>query len=163
MPKFLTFGWSPKNDFRLKTMTPESWARRKREFARNQQLVGFMHKAGVGIIAGTDMLNPWIFPGWSLHDELAFYVGAGLTPAEALRTATVNPARYLGLSDSTGTIARGKWADLVLLDANPLADIRNTARVSAVVADGRLVTTERRQAMLDEVKRLVKPAAPRKP
>ena len=97
------------------------------------------------------------------HDELAFYVGAGLTPAEALRTATVNPARYLGLSDSTGTIARGKWADLVLLDANPLADIRNTARVSAVVADGRLVTTERRQAMLDEVKRLVKPAAPRKP
>ena len=163
LPKFLTFGWSPKNDFRLKTMTPESWARRKREFARNQQLVGFMHKAGVGIIAGTDMLNPWIFPGWSLHDELAFYVGAGLTPAEALRTATVNPARYFGLSDSTGTIARGKWADLVLLDANPLADIRNTARVSAVVVDGRLVTSERRQAMLDEVKRLVKPAAPRKP
>ncbi len=162
MPKFLTFGWNPKNDFRLKTMTAESWARRKREFARNQQLVGMMHKAGVGIIAGTDMLNPWIFPGWSLHDELAFYVQAGLTPAEAMRTATVNAAGFLGKTDSTGTIASGKWADLVLLDANPLADIRNTTKISAVVANGRLVTSERRQAMLDEVKRLVKPPAPAK-
>ena len=164
LPKFLTAGWNPKTDFRLKTVTPEGWARRKREFHRNRELVLFMHRAGVPIIAGTDMLNPWVFPGWSLHDELAHYVDAGLTTAEALRTATVNPARYLGKSDSTGTIARGKWADLVLLEANPLADIRNTTRIHSVIADGRLVTPERREQMLARAREMAKPGVPaRKP
>lgn len=162
MPRFITAGWNPKNDFRLRTMTPEAWARRKREFQRNLELVGFFHRKGVPLIAGTDLMNPWIFPGSSLHDELGWYVQAGLTPVEALRTATVNPARYLGLADSSGTIARGKWADLVLLGADPLADIGAVRDVRAVVANGRLVDAARRAAMLEKVKAMIAPA-PRKP
>jgi len=73
-----------------------------------------------------------------LQDELALLVQAGLSPAEALRTATLNPARFLGREADMGTIARGKIADLVLLDGNPLADIHNTTRINAVVSNGRL-------------------------
>jgi imidazolonepropionase-like amidohydrolase len=77
-------------------------------------------------------------PGFGLQDELALLVQAGLSPAEALRTATLNPARFLGREADMGTIARGKIADLVLLDGNPLADIHNTTRINAVVSNGRL-------------------------
>jgi imidazolonepropionase-like amidohydrolase len=77
-------------------------------------------------------------PGFGLQDELALLVQAGLSPAEALRTAPLNPARFLGREADMGTIARGKIADLVLLDGNPLADIHNTTRINAVVSNGRL-------------------------
>jgi hypothetical protein len=106
-----------------------------------------LHKAGVVLLAATDVGIPMLVPGLSLHEELALLVEAGLTPLEALRTATVNPARVLGLADSLGTIEAGKLADLVLLDANPLADIANTRRIRAVVADGRLF----RRADLDQL------------
>ena len=97
-----------------------------------------LHEAGVVLLAATDVGIPMLVPGLSLHEELALLVEAGLTPLEALRTATVNPARILGIADSLGTIEAGKLADLVILDANPLADIVNTRRIRAVVADGRL-------------------------
>ena len=100
-------------------------------------VVGAMQRANVQILAGTDILNPYVFPGFSLHDELALLVEAGLTPMQALRTATSNPTKYLGLSESVGTIEKGKLADLILLDANPLDNIRNTQRIYAVVANGR--------------------------
>lgn len=99
--------------------------------------VGAMQRAHVEILAGSDTPNPYVFPGFSLHEELALLVEAGLTPMQALRTATSNPARYLGLSESLGTIEKGKLADLVLLDANPLDNIRNTQRIYSVVANGR--------------------------
>ena len=97
-----------------------------------------LQKAGVGLLAGTDAPRAFIYPGFSLHDELALLVQVGLTPLEALRTATYNPAVYLGALDSLGTVGQGKVADLVLLDADPLLDIRNTRRISAVIANGRL-------------------------
>ena len=90
-----------------------------------------MHKAGVGFLAGTDEANPYCFPGFSLHDELAHLVEAGLTPLESLQAATINPARYLGKEPSQGTLAVGKDADLILLDADPLADIHNTTKIRA--------------------------------
>jgi imidazolonepropionase-like amidohydrolase len=96
-----------------------------------------MHRAGVGILAGTDLGNPYLYPGSSLHDELALLVRAGLGTLDALRTATLNPARFLGLSDTFGTVAEQKVADLVLLDGNPLDDIANTQRVYGVVVKGR--------------------------
>lgn len=104
----------------------------------HSDLVGMLNRAGVPILAGTDCPNPFVYPGFSLHDELGLLVHSGLTPAEALRTATINPARFLGLTDSLGTIASGKVADLVLLDANPLTDIANTKRIRAVIQGGRL-------------------------
>ena len=97
-----------------------------------------LHEAGVVLLAATDVGIPMLVPGLSLHEELVLLVEAGLTPLEALRTATVNPARVLGMADALGTIETGKLADLVLLDANPLTDIANTRRIRAVVADGRL-------------------------
>jgi hypothetical protein len=116
-----------------------------------------LHKAGVRLLAGTDMPQAFVFPGFSLHEELELLVRSGLSAAEALRTATWNPAQFLGLSDSLGTIAKGKVADLVLLDANPLADIRNTRRISAVIANGRLFDRPSLDRLLNRVQTAVKP------
>jgi imidazolonepropionase-like amidohydrolase len=84
-----------------------------------------------------------------VHDELALFVEAGLTPMEALQAATRGPAAFLGETDSSGTVERGKAADLVLLDANPLEDIRNSRKIRAVVRKGRYFSREELQEMLD--------------
>jgi hypothetical protein len=100
-------------------------------------------QAGLPILAGTDADDfrheqvRVLPPGFSLHDELAVYVIEGLTPLTALQAATLNPAKLLHATDSLGTVAPGKLADLVLLDADPLADITNMALIRAVVANGR--------------------------
>lgn len=116
------------------------------------EAVGRMHKAGVPLLAGTDCTNPFVFPGFAIHDELGLLVKAGLTPLEALRAATRNPARFLGREAELGTVEAGKAADLVLVDADPLADIRNAAKVRAVVAAGRLYDRPALDAMLAQVK-----------
>ena len=107
-----------------------------------------MQRAGVHLLAGTDTPLPYVFPGFSLHDELSLLVHAGLSPMQALRTATYEPAAYLKALDSLGTIEQGKVADLVLLDADPLLDIGNTRRVAAVILNGRLIGQRERQALL---------------
>jgi len=110
-----------------------------------------LKNAGVKLLAGTDMPQAFIYPGFSLHDELALLVRSGLTPLEALRTATYNPADYFGALDSLGTVTQGKVADLVLLDADPRVDIRNTRRISAVIANGRLFDSAARARLLSHV------------
>ena len=110
-----------------------------------------LRDAGVKLLAGTDMPQAFIYPGFSLHDELALMVRSGLTPLEALRAATYNPADYFTALDSLGTVSTGKLADLVLLDANPLVDIRNTRRISAVIANGRLFDSAARARLLTQV------------
>ena len=102
--------------------------------------------AGVKLLAGTDMPQAFVYPGFSLHDELGLLVEAGLTPLQSLQTATVNPAQFLGIKDM-GTIAPGTKANLVLLDANPVEDIANTKRISAVIMRGTLY----RRNQLDEL------------
>ncbi|HEV7838511.1 MAG TPA: amidohydrolase family protein, partial [Gemmatimonadaceae bacterium] len=114
-----------------------------------------LRDAGVRLLAGTDMPQAFVYPGFSLHDELDLLVRSGLTPLEALRTATYNPADYLGALDSLGTVSKGKVADLVLLDANPLVDIRNTRRISVVIANGRLFDAAARARALSRVKRVL--------
>jgi len=136
----------------LKTMTAADFARTKRIYAKQVELVGLLHRAGVPILAGTDVLNPYCFPGFSLHDELVLLVEAGLTPMEALQAATRNPAIFLKATDSLGTIAAGKLADLVLLDADPIADIHNTTKINAVILDGQLLDQAARQRLLDFVR-----------
>ena len=101
------------------------------------KIVGEMHRAGVRILAGTDAGAPYAVPGFSLHDELKALVDAGLTPLEALRTATLNAAIFMNARDRFGTVRKRQTADLVLLDANPLEEIGNTRRIAAVVLNGR--------------------------
>lgn len=131
--------------------SPQELADQQELFRHQLALVGDMNRAGVGLLAGTDALNPFCFPGFSLHDELELLVQAGLSPMQALQAATRNPAEYLDELDSAGTIATGKRADLVLLSADPLADIRNTRLIDGVVAAGVLLPRDRLDAMLTEV------------
>ncbi|MFO1021730.1 MAG: amidohydrolase family protein [Planctomycetales bacterium] len=113
---------------------------RRAEFRKYQELTGILHKAGVTILAGTDTPEPNVAPGLSLHQELEFLVQAGLSPAAALQAATINNAHILREGKTLGSIEAGKWADLVILEANPLDDIRNTRRIQSVVKGGSLVT-----------------------
>ena len=89
------------------------------------------------MLAGTDVGNTFCFPGFSLHEELALLVESGLTPLAALQSATRNPAIFMDATDRYGSAAKGKIADLVLLDADPLQDIHNTSRISAVFLSGK--------------------------
>ncbi len=124
--------------------TRADFARLARNLEQELRLVGAMQRAGVGILAGTDVS----LIGFSLHDELALLVRAGLTPMEALQAATRNPAAYLGRLGTLGTVEVGKLADIVLLDADPLADIGNTRRINAVIAQGRLLDRAELDRML---------------
>jgi len=110
---------------------------RTRFVEKELEVVGQLHKAGVPFLAGTDTPpGVYIFPGFSLHEELQRFVAAGFTPLEALQTATLNPAHFFGIEDNLGTIEKGKLADLVLLGANPLQDIANTQKIAALIVDG---------------------------
>lgn len=112
------------------------------------------HRAGVPLLAGSDNGVTGVYAGFGLHEELEVLVAIGLTEVEALRTATLEPARYLDAVDTQGTVEVGKLADLVLLDANPLDDIRHTQRIRAVVADGRLYGRADLDRLLREVEAL---------
>ena len=106
-----------------------------------------MSDAGVNIMAGTDSTAPNIFPGFSLHDDLAYMVQAGMTPLQALQAATSKPAEFLQRGMHQGSIARGQRADLVLLTADPLIDIHNTQKIDAVILKGNYLD----RAALDEL------------
>ncbi len=114
-------------------------------------LVGALHSAGVGVLAGTDSTFGFVLPGFSLHQELELLVAAGLSPGEALGAATRGAAELLGRLDDRGTVEAGKRADLVLLEANPLADVGNSRKLAAVVAGGTLHSRQDLDRMLAEV------------
>ena len=123
---------------------------RLKRYGRQLELVGLMQRAGVRLLAGTDLGVAHVYAGFSLHDELVHMVEAGLAPLEALRAATIGPAEYLGRLDQLGTIEVGKFADLVLLDANPLDDIRATSNIRAVFVNGRHLDRQRLDRLLVE-------------
>jgi len=118
-----------------------------------QQLLRALHQAGAGLLLGSD--SPQIFnvPGFALHHELALLVEAGLLPIDALRSGTVNPARYFGVHERRGDVREGFDADLVLLDANPLADISNTRRIHGVMLAGRWLSRGALDALLEPFER----------
>ena len=107
-------------------------------------------------MTGTDLSIPYVFAGFSLHDEMALLVQAGFTPMEVLQAATRNPAIFLGESNSFGTVERGKLASLVLLEANPLENIHNTQRISGVILKGRYFSKQELQQMLQEAERIAR-------
>jgi hypothetical protein len=156
LPKQWTDSWDPQVTFYLRDLSPEDYdalhLRIGALLDRYKKLVGDMRKAGVEFLAGTDASgwNP-VIPGFGLHDELALLVEAGLTPMEALQSATRNAARYLNKLDEMGTVEVKKAADLVLLNADPLEDIRNTQKIEGVVMRGRYYSRKNLNAMLKPV------------
>jgi imidazolonepropionase-like amidohydrolase len=134
-----------------KDWSTDPFADREKFFQAELKMVGEMNRAGVPILAGTDTAaGVRVYPGFSLHEELELLVQAGLTPMEALQAATRNAGKYLGIAD-TGTIEKGKRADLVLLDANPLQDIKNTRKIQSVVLAGRYFSRADLDHLLHEV------------
>lgn len=128
-------------DFRLEAVTDEVLELAGASIALDRQTFAMAHAAGVPILASSDasFANPYLFHGFSLLDELDIYVDAGLTPQEALYTATVAPPRFFALPDQNGTITQGQRADMVLLEANPLDDLATLRNPVAVIVNGQLL------------------------
>ena len=156
--KYMPESWrktaNPRDEPYMRDMPPGEFTafvtRVRALLQRYKQLVRDMHKAGVMFLAGTDIgLNNPVLPGVGLHQELELLVESGFTPLEALETATKNPATYFGVTNQLGTLEVGKVADIVMLDANPLADIRNTQKVRAVIMRGRYFSRADLDGMLE--------------
>ena len=121
-----------------KGMTSQASSESRRKFIElRRRILKALFDGGVPIALGSDAPQTWNVPGFSAHRELKMMVAAGLTPFQALQSGTLNVARYFGTESSTGTVAKGKRADLVLLDANPLQDIGNSSRIAGVMINGR--------------------------
>lgn len=140
--------WPTFTDSIIKNLDTDPLPVREKFVLHELDIVRKLHAAGVPFLAGTDTAaGVDTLPGPSLHHELERFVAAGFTPREALETATIRPAQFMGVENDFGAVAPGKIADLVLLDANPLIDIRNTRKIAAVVTDGRYLS----RAQLDEM------------
>jgi imidazolonepropionase-like amidohydrolase len=134
VPRRLSRYWSA---YRTRSALPaDTQELRKREFSLYQELTGILHRAGIPLLVGTDAPEPFVPPGASLHQELELLVGSGMTPAAVLQAATIQNARALRQSNNLGSIEEGKLADMVILEANPLVDIRNTRKIFMVVRGG---------------------------
>jgi hypothetical protein len=148
LPEELRKEWTPVNANKFVSANGRAYYAHK--LKNDLRIVGLMSKAGVALLAGSDSLDPFVFPGDSLHSELELMVGAGLSPAKALQTATMNPARFMGAERTYGEVKNGKVADLVLLDEDPLKDIRNTRKITAVFAKGRYYPRPELDKMLSD-------------
>jgi imidazolonepropionase-like amidohydrolase len=142
-----------KNTMLQETGSSETSARRM--IAVRRKLIKALHTAGAGLLLGSDAPQVWNVPGFSTHRELESLVAAGLTPWQALETGTRNVAAYFGTLKETGTVEAGKRADLVLLEADPLADIRNTTKRAGVMVRGRWLPQAEIRERLDAVARSV--------
>jgi len=148
--------WKPAVGFFSRYRTQVYIDAQKKYFRKEMDLVGEMQRSGVKILAGTDAPNAYVIAGFGLHDELALLVKAGLTPMQALQSATSNPAEFFGELRDQGTIEKGKIANLILLDANPLTDITNTTRIDAVIQNGRYLSRQELDKILKRVEEAAK-------
>ncbi len=157
IPASLKEEWLRKYQPDFEKITAEVAGKSRVKFLARLSFVKRLQSGGVGLLSGTDSDMPYTFPGFDLQDELAMMVEGGLTPLQALQTATLNPAKYLNRTNDFGRVEQGKIADLVLLDADPLLDIGNVRKISAVVVNGRYLT----RADLDKILSDVEAAAKR--
>ena len=137
VPERMKEGWQ--HLLKERQFTPESLELRREEFRKYQELTGVLYRAGVTLLAGTDAPEPFVCPGFSLHQELELLVESGLPPGAAINCATMNNARILKQDKNLGSIEAGKLADLVLLRDDPLKDIRNTRSISKVIRAGHVL------------------------
>ena len=121
---------------------------KQRGDAPRNQILKALHDAGARLLVGTDTPHPFVMPGFSIHEELANFVAAGLSPYEALKAATADAADFMGVPGEFGTIKPGARADLVLLAANPLEDIKNSKRIVGVMLSGRWLPRDELQREL---------------
>ncbi|WP_417666116.1 amidohydrolase family protein [Pseudidiomarina sp.] len=149
-----TYDWRVDRANQKAKENPNEIRERKARFAATRDLIPLLDEAGVSIIAGTDtgFLNSYIYPGKALHDELAIYVEAGLSPLRALQSAVLAGPRWLGKEQQYGAVEAGKLADLLLLGNNPLEDINHTRDIRAVISRGQVFDSEQLQEMLDNAK-----------
>ena len=134
LPSRLREGWI--RAAQAQPLDPSTLELRRRQFAKLQELTGMLYRAGVELMAGTDTPVQFCPPGGAMHQELELLTASGLTPADALIAATLHNARAVGQADQLGTIEPGKLADLVILNADPLIDIRNTRKIHRVIHAG---------------------------
>jgi hypothetical protein len=154
VPASIVKTWAP--GALLKNTNSEQLAVAKKITAQYMDIVGTMRRAGVLIMAGSDSPDPYVIPGFSLHDELDLLVKAGLSTTQALQAATFYPALFLAKLDRYGVVEEGHVADLVLLDGDPLADIANTRRISAVILGGRYMAREELDKTLAQAEAIAK-------
>ena len=155
------FDWYPPNNPYVKRWPPERIPYLRAQYSIMQRLVAGLRDAGVPLLAGTDPFVPCVIPGFSMKDELEQLYEAGLTPYQVLQTATVAPARFLDTNETTGTIAKGKVADLLLINANPLVDVDNIFRQEGVMLHGRWFAEDELQTRLMEAVSATSPSARR--
>jgi imidazolonepropionase-like amidohydrolase len=124
----------------------------------NRQMVQVLHETGAGILLGTDSAQPYHIPGFSIHEELALLVDAGLSPFEALAASTRDAAKAMGKESDFGTVEAGKRADLLLLAHNPLADVSNLLQRSGVMLNGRWLPADQLGSMLDGLEKAFRPS-----
>jgi len=152
VPANITADWQPERNTYVRRFNNQlSVQRFEQNYRLLEKLVKGFRNAGVRMLAGTDTPIPSVVPGFSLHDELADLVDAGLTPYEALLTATAEAAEFLGVLEQSGTVAVGKRADLLLLSDDPLKDIRNTTKCAGVMVGGRWLPEMEIRRMLDKL------------
>jgi hypothetical protein len=151
LPPAIRMGWGPSSNPYTRRFGKESYPGIMALYAILEQLTRGFRDAGVGLLVGTDALNTGTVPGTSAHDELALLVRAGLTPYEALRAATANAGAFLKRAD-LGTLAVGKQADLLLLDADPLANVANTRRIAGVMVRGQWLSRTDIRRITDDLK-----------
>jgi hypothetical protein len=154
--------WQERIQPQLRIWTNQQYQFARSIFSADQHIVGAMFRAGVPIMAGTDAMNPFCFPGFSLHDELAMMVDSGMTPLAVLQSATINPAKFLAGGEGKlnakdfSVIEPGKIANLVLLRADPLADIHNTTQIQAVWLRGKYFDQVALAQLLETAKQAAK-------
>lgn len=140
VPAYVREWWDPAKNVHLRSQSPDVKLGQQATYRVYQRLIPALKKAGIPLMAGSDMGgNPHCFAGWGVHDEMAKLVEAGLRPMDAIVAASSNLAKYLKVFSQVGSVEKGKEADLLVIDENPLADIRNTLKIDTVVVDGRVL------------------------
>jgi imidazolonepropionase-like amidohydrolase len=143
--------WREALDIYSRTTTAAAKATYKELYEYNLQMVRLFNRAGVRILAGDDLGGGWVIAGFGLHQEFRELAKAGLSPLEVLQTATLDGAQFLRRTATMGTVEEGKSADLVLLDANPIASVENLDRIWGVVLHGRYYSRSALDSMKDEI------------
>ncbi|MFN0112036.1 MAG: amidohydrolase family protein [Blastocatellia bacterium] len=155
-PASMRARWDKRRADVIKASSPEDFAFRQLLNDKSRELIAAMIRAKVPMLAGTDAMDGYVLPGSGLHEELSLLVEAGMSPMAALQSATRNAARFMGKLDSVGTIEKGKIADLVLLDADPLQSIGNARKIHAVIFGGKLISSSQRQEMMAKLETYAK-------